>query len=618
METTYRSHTCGALRLSDEGATVHLCGWVGSMRDQGGVLFVDLRDRYGLTQCTFRGDLDADLLAAAEKVRGEWTLRVTGKVIPRPDEARNPNLPTGDIEVEATALQVLSESKTPPFPLDERADVSPEVRLRHRYLDLRRARMGEILRDRARIASIIRRGFDEQGFLDVETPTLVRSTPEGARDYLVPSRVHPGQFYALPQSPQIFKQLLMVGGQDRYYQFARCYRDEDLRADRQPEFTQIDVEATFVRPEDVWGFFEPVIAELVQEFHGREVPPPFRRMPYHECMERFGSDKPDLRNPLELHTVSAEASRLGFRVFSSVVEDGGMVKALVGPGAASFSRKEIDGLEAEAKSMGAAGLAWAKITEDGATGPISKFLGGDEGAAFIAAVGAKPGDLLMCAAGGHVVVNRVLSALRDRVAGKLDLIDRSRTEVLWVTDFPLLEWNEESERFMAQHHPFTMPVEEDLPLVFEAAAAGPDGWDRAKLESIRTQAYDLVIDGVEMGSGSVRIHRQDVQQAAFALLGISEEDIEQRFGWFVDALQYGTPPHGGFAIGFDRLVMTLLGEDGIQDVIAFPKTMTAVDLMCRAPAPVDEAQLGELHIGLTVDPEEASDEDEAGAGERSS
>ncbi len=608
METTYRSHTCGALRLADEGATVHLCGWVNSIRDQGGVLFVDLRDRYGLTQVTFRGDKDADLLANAEKVRGEWTLRVTGTVIPRPDEARNANMPTGEIEVEATALEVLSESKTPPFQLNDKAgDVSPEVRLKHRHLDLRRVRMGEILRDRARIASIIRRGFEAQGFLDIETPTLVRSTPEGARDYLVPSRVHPGQFYALPQSPQIFKQLLMVGGQDRYYQFARCYRDEDLRADRQPEFTQVDVEASFVRPEDVWGFFEPVISELVQEFHGREVPRPFRRMPYHEAMDRFGCDKPDLRNPLELQAVSTEATTLGFRVFDSVVAGGGMVKALVAPGGASFSRKVIDALEAEAKSMGASGLAWAKITEDGPTGPISKFLKDDAGAAFIAKVGAKPSDLLLCAAGSGIVVNRVLSAMRDRVAAKLDLVDTSRTEVLWVTDFPLLEWNEETERFVSQHHPFTMPVADDLPLVFEAAKVGPENYDREKLASIRTQAYDLVIDGVEMGSGSVRIHRQDIQQAAFELLGIAPEDIEQRFGWFVDALQYGTPPHGGFAIGFDRLVMTLLGEDGIQDVIAFPKTMTAVDLMCRAPAPVDKEQLDELSIGLTTtEPDEAA------------
>lgn len=596
MKTSYRSHTCGALRLADVGETVNLCGWVNVLRDQGGVLFVDLRDRYGLTQVTFRGDKDEALLKQAERVRGEWVLCVTGTVIARPDEAKNTQLPTGEIEVEATALEILSESRTPPFPLDERSEVSSEIRLRHRYLDLRRARMTEILGQRAKIMSIFRRGIEAQGFIDVETPTLVRSTPEGARDYLVPSRLQPGTFYALPQSPQIFKQLLMVGGQDRYYQFARCYRDEDLRADRQPEFTQIDLEATFVRPEDVWGFFEPVVAELIQEFHGREIAQPFQRMPYAEAMSRFGSDKPDLRNPLELRDVAAEAAALGFKVFESVVAGGGMLKVLVAPGGASLSRKEIDGFEAEAKSMGAPGLAWCKVNEDGASGPIGKFVKGDAGQAFLTAAGATPGDLVMVAAGKPTLVHRVLGALRDRVAKRLDLIDTTRTAVLWVTDFPLLEWSEEEERFQAQHHPFTMPSEEDLDVVFEAAGMPAAEWDREKLAALRTQAYDLVINGVEMGSGSVRIHRQDIQQAVFAVLGLEPSEIEQRFGWFVDALQYGTPPHGGFAIGFDRLVMTLVGEEGIQDVIAFPKTLAAKDLMCLAPSDVDAAQLAELRL----------------------
>jgi len=598
MKTSYRTHSCGALRAVDEKDEVTLSGWANSVRNQGGVLFVDLRDRYGITQVTFRGDKDAALLKAAERVRPAWVLQVRGNVLLRPEEAVNPNMDTGDIEVEVQHLQVLSEAEPPPFPLHEHTEVSQEVRLRHRYLDLRRARMTEILSDRARMASTIRRGLESQGFIDIETPTLVRSTPEGARDYLVPSRMQPGRFYALPQSPQIFKQLLMVGGQDRYYQFARCYRDEDLRADRQPEFTQVDLEASFVSPEDVYGFLEPVVAELIHEFHGREVARPFRRMAYHEAMERFGCDKPDLRNPLELRDLSTEAAALGFRVFESVLGSGGIVKALVGPGAAALSRKEIDALEAEAKSMGAAGLAWAKITEDGATGPISKFLKSPGGAAFVAAAEAKPGDLLMCAAGSSTVVHRVLSALRDRVAARLDLVDTGRTEVLWVTDFPLLEWNEESERFLSMHHPFTMPVEEDLPVVFEAAGMDPTNWDRETLAAIRTQAYDLVIDGVEMGSGSVRIHRKDVQRAAFGLLGFDAAEIERRFGWFVRALQHGTPPHGGFAIGFDRLVMTLLGEDSIQDVIAFPKTMTAADLMCRAPAAVETEQLDELGVQL--------------------
>ena len=597
MQTTYRTHTCGALRATDKGSTVTLSGWVNAVRDQGGVLFVDLRDRFGLTQVTFRGDKDAALLEAAERVRPEWVLQVEGSVLARPEEAVNPNMDTGAIEVEATRLVVLSEARTPPFPLHEHADVSAEVRLRHRYLDLRRTRMTEILQARAEIMSIVRRGLEAQGFIDVETPTLVRSTPEGARDYLVPSRVHPGSFYALPQSPQIFKQLLMVGGQDRYYQFARCYRDEDLRADRQPEFTQIDLEASFVKPDDVFGFIEPFVAELIERFHGRPQDRPFRRMPYNEAMERFGSDKPDLRNPLELTGMSEAAATLGFRVFEMALESGGVVKTLVAPGGATFSRKEIDGLEGIAKSVGAPGLAWAKITDDGATGPMGKFLKEEAGAAFVAATGAVPGDLLLCGAGSAALVNRVLSALRDVVAKKLELVDTERTEVLWVTEFPLLEWSEEQERFQAMHHPFTMPLEEDLPIVF-AAAEDPQASDRAQLAGIRTQAYDLVINGVEMGSGSVRIHRQDIQQAAFGLLGFDAEEIDRRFGWFVDALQYGTPPHGGFAFGFDRLVMTLLGEEGIQDVIAFPKTMTASDLMCRAPAPVETVQLDELGVQL--------------------
>jgi aspartyl-tRNA synthetase len=598
MQTSYRTHTCGALRGTDEGSDVTLSGWVNAARAQGGVLFVDLRDRYGLTQVTFRGDLDAELLKAAERVRPEWVLQVRGRVLARPAEAVNPNMGTGEIEVEATSLTVLSEAATPPFPLHEHAEVSAEVRLRSRYLDLRRARMTEILKSRSEIMSIVRRGLEAQGFIDVETPTLVRSTPEGARDYLVPSRVHPGSFYALPQSPQIFKQLLMVGGQDRYYQFARCYRDEDLRADRQPEFTQIDLEASFVQPDDVFGFIEPFVAELIEQFHGRKMTRPFRRMPYREAMERFGCDKPDLRNPLELVAMNEHAAALGFRVFDMALESGGIVKALVGPGAASFSRKEIDALEAEAKSMGAPGLAWAKVNDDGASGPMGKFLKEEAGAAFLAAAGAKAGDLLLCGAGAPALVHRVLSALRDRVAAKLDLVDTSRTEVLWVTEFPLLDWNEEQERFQAMHHPFTMPLEDDLPVVFEAAGRDPSSWDRAQLSALRTQAYDLVINGVEMGSGSVRIHRQDIQQASFALLGFDADEIERRFGWFVQALRYGTPPHGGFAFGFDRLVMTLLGEEGIQDVIAFPKTMTASDLMCKAPAAVETEQLDELGVEL--------------------
>ena len=596
MKTNYRTHTCGALRFEDQGQSVTLCGWVNVVRNQGGVLFVDLRDRYGITQVTFRGDKDDALLTDAERVRGEWVLQVEGTVVPRPADAVNPNMPTGAIEVEATRLTVLSEARTPPFPLDDRSDVSAEIRLRHRYLDLRRPQQTAWLEARAKIAATVRRHMEAQGFLDVETPTLIRSTPEGARDYLVPSRIHPGAFYALPQSPQLFKQLLMIGGQDRYYQFARCYRDEDLRADRQPEFTQVDVEATFVTEEDVYGFMEPLFSELLETWRGEKIEAPFPRMSYAEAVGRFGSDKPDLRNPLELVDVAEAASAVAFPPFQSALAEGGIVKTLTGPGAASLSRKEIDGLEAEAKSMGAPGLAWAKVGEEKVTGPLARFLGGEEGKAFLEAAGAGVGDLVLCAAGHAALVHRVLGGLRGTLGHRLDLVDTARNAILWVTDFPLVEWNEEAERFDALHHPFTSPSDEDAARLI-ALAGDPDA-DRARVAAMRAKAYDLVLNGHEVGGGSIRIHRQDVQEAVFALLGLGPDEVERRFGWFVEALRYGTPPHGGLALGFDRLVMCMLGEAGIQDVIAFPKTLTAADLMCEAPSPVDADQLTELHVRL--------------------
>lgn len=567
------------------------------IRNQGGVVFVDLRDRYGVTQITFSGDRDLDLMNAAEAVRGEWVLKVEGKVILRPDENRNANMLTGDIEVEANALEVLSQAQTPPMPLDDRSEVGTETRLRHRYLDLRRPRVAALLAGRAKIASGIRQGLEAQGFLEIETPTLVRSTPEGARDYIVPSRVHPGSFYALPQSPQLFKQLLMVGGQDRYYQVARCYRDEDLRTDRQPEFTQVDLEASFVDEEDVYAVLESAVGPLLEEHRGAGTTP-FQRMTWHEAMARFGSDKPDLRNPLELVDVSSTAAGIGFKVFSSIVEKGGIVKCLRVPGGASFSRKVIDGLEKTAKSMGAPGLAWLKMGEEKPTGPVARFIDGAGGDALLSACGAETGDLLLFGAGDPVLVHRVLAPLRDETAERLELVDRSAVSVLWVTEFPLVEWNPDEKRFDALHHPFTMPTDEDLPILFEAAEALARGEtpDRERVVGMRAKAYDLVINGIEMGSGSIRIHRQDIQESVFTLLGISEEEVEARFGWFVQALRYGTPPHGGFAIGFDRFAATLLGQDSIQDVIAFPKTMTASDLMCGAPSEVAADQLMELAL----------------------
>ena len=601
METAYRTHTCGALSAEHVGQTVRLCGWVDVVRDQGGVLFVDLRDRYGRTQVTFRGDIDADLLTQAERVRSEWVLQVEGVVRARPDVAVNPNMPTGEIELEVAKLVVLSEAETPPFPLDSRSTVGAEIRLKHRYLDLRRDEMSALLMGRAKIVSALRRGLEAHGLLEIETPTMVRSTPEGARDYLVPSRIHPGRFYALPQSPQLFKQLLMVGGQDRYFQFARCYRDEDLRADRQPEFTQVDLELSFANQEDVLGALEPTVIALLREYRG-EIPEPLPRITWHEAMERYGSDKPDLRNPLELRTVSTEAAGMGFQVFSKVVAGGGQVRALTLPGGAALSRKDIDGFEAEAKSRGAPGLAWFKVAEDGKqSGPIARFIEGEPGAAFVSACGAEAGDLVLLAAGAASLCIRVLGHLRDVCAKRLDLVDTSKAAPLWVMDFPLVEYDEEEKRFDALHHPFTMPSDAHIDRLFAAVEAGPGAWDVDATANMCAQAYDLVIDGVEMGSGSVRVHRADVQQAIFDLLGISQEEAEARFGWFLEALRYGTPPHAGFAFGLDRFVATLLGVENIQEVIAFPKTQAATDLMCHAPADVDAEQLGVLGIELASD-----------------
>ena len=591
MRTTYRTHTAGELRAEHAGSKVTLCGWVNAVRNQGGVLFVDLRDRYGITQVTFRGDRHPAALAVAERVRPEWVLKATGTVAKRPPEAQNPNLATGAIEVEASALEVLSESQTPPFHPDERSEAGTEVRLKYRYLDLRRQHLSQVLASRAKITSTIRRYLEEHGFLEFETPILNRSTPEGARDYLVPSRVHPGAFYALPQSPQLFKQLLMVGGQDRYYQIARCFRDEDLRAERQPEFTQVDIEASFVGEEDIYRVMEPLVAALLKEWRGHVVSLPLPRLVYAEAMERYGSDKPDLRNPLELRDVTAAARGLGFGPFATSA----VVKTLVGPGGASLSRKDIEGFEAEAKSMGAGGLAWAKVAEK-PSGPLAKFLDGSSGAAFLGAAGAKSGDLVLVAAGDAGTVARVLGALRQRLGVRLSLVDTKKSALLWVTDFPLVEWNPDESRFDALHHPFTSPSLADLPVLVEAARNGPVAADRAAVTAIRARAYDLVLDGVEVAGGSIRIHREDVQRALFTLLGLDEETVKRRFGWFVEALRYGTPPHGGIAVGLDRLVMILVGEESIREVIPFPKTAQASCLMSGAPSVVDPAQLKECGI----------------------
>ena len=586
MRSSLRTHTCGALRRADVGQTVTLCGWVNARRDQGGVVFVDLRDRHGLTQVTVRGEDSAALLAKLSHVKPEWVLRATGKVGARPGNASNPNMPTGEIEVEATDVEVLSESPTPPFQPLDRTEASLDLRLEYRFIDLRRPKMTRMLVERANILSAFRRHLETNGYLEVETPLLTRSTPEGSRDFIVPSRLTPGSFYALPQSPQLFKQLLMVSGFDRYYQVARCLRDEDSRADRRPEFSQVDIEGSFIGEEDIYALIEPIIRELVKRYRGHELPAQFPRMGYDEAMARFGSDKPDLRNPLEIVDVTTPATKLGFRVFDGAVTAGGVVNAMRLPGGAALVRKDIDFLEAEAKAVGAQGLAWAKVTAEGLSGSVSKFLAGEPGSALLAAAGVKAGDVVLFGAGPISLVKKVLGHLRKLAAEKLKLIDTSRTAAVWVTDFPLVDWNEDEKKWDACHHPFTSPREADWEILEQEPA------------KLRARAYDLVIDGYEAGGGSIRIHRADRQARLFALLGLVPDDVQRRFGWFVDALRYGAPPHGGIALGVDRLVMLLLGEDSIQEVIAFPKTAMARCLLTRAPAPVDEKQLRDAGIVL--------------------
>ena len=585
-----RSHYCGQVTAVEVGREVCLMGWVQRRRDHGGLIFIDLRDREGIVQLALDPDRDPEAHGKADKVRNEYVVAVRGKVSPRPEGTVNPKMKTGEVEVEVSDLRILNTAKTPPFMLDEYTEVAENIRLKHRYLDLRRPAVQNNLMLRYQVTRTVRRYLDSQGFLDIETPVLTKSTPEGARDYLVPSRVNPGTFYALPQSPQLFKQLLMVSGFDRYFQIVRCFRDEDLRADRQPEFTQIDCEMSFVDRDDVIRVMEGMIATIFKEAIGVDVTLPMARMTYQEALARYGVDNPDLRFGLELVEISDLVASCGFKVFADAVGNGGMVKAINVKGGATLSRKELDELTEFVKIYGAKGLAWVKMTEEGWQSPIAKFFTADELAALNGRLDAQLGDLLLFVADSFRVTNEALGRLRGHLGQRLSLAKKDDYQFVWVTDFPLLEWDEEARRHVAVHHPFTAPMDEDVPLL-----TTDPGKARAK-------AYDLVLNGSEIGGGSIRIHDQAVQSQMFELMGIGEEEARVKFGFLLDALEFGAPPHGGIAFGLDRLTMILTGSESIRDVIAFPKTQKATCLMSEAPGMVDEKQLRELHIKLAVKP----------------
>lgn len=591
MKGSKRSYRCAEVSEAHIGQTITVMGWVQKSRNKGGIIFVDLRDRSGILQLIFEeNDCGAAYFAKAEKLRSEFVVAVTGRVEKR-SGAANPQLKTGTIEVRAESLKILSESETPPFPIEEGSKTREELRLKYRYLDLRRPDLQRNIMTRSKVAILTRRFLAEEGFLEIETPTLIKSTPEGARDYLVPSRVHPGSFYALPQSPQLFKQLLMCSGYDRYFQLARCYRDEDLRADRQPEFTQIDMELSFVEEEDVMDVNERLLQTLFKEICGVEIALPLPRLTWKEAMDRFGSDKPDMRFGMELTDVSEAVKGCGFAVFKSALEAGGSVRGLCVEGQAGMPRKKIDALVEFAKGYGAKGLAYLAVQADGSyKSSFAKFMTQEELAGLVQAMGGKAGDLLLFAADKDEVVYDVLGALRLEVAGQLDMIPKGQWKFLWVTEFPLLEYSEEEGRFVAKHHPFTMPMDEDLPLLDTDPGA------------VRAKAYDIVLNGTELGGGSVRIHQADIQSKMLEVLGFTPQRANEQFGFLLEAFKYGVPPHAGLAYGLDRVVMWMVGADSIRDVIAFPKVKDASCLMCEAPTPVEEKQLEELGIAVAKDP----------------
>ncbi|MCG1008869.1 aspartate--tRNA ligase [Salinicoccus sp. ID82-1] len=571
------------------GETVHLKGWVQKRRDLGGLIFIDLRDRAGIIQVVFNPEVSEPALETAERIRSEFVVSVTGKVLERDPSQYNDNIPTGKIEIMADAVEVLSKAKTPPFQVMDET-VSEDVGLKYRYLDLRKPKLQNILKLRHQLNRSVRNFLDNEDFIDIETPVLSKSTPEGARDYLVPSRVHEGEFYALPQSPQIYKQLLMLSGMEKYYQIVKCFRDEDLRADRQPEFTQIDIEMSFTDEEQMLALNERMISQVMRDVKGIEVTTPFPRMTYHEAMAEYGVDKPDTRFELKLNDLSAFAETIDFKVFRSAVENGGMVKAIVVKGEESrFSRKDIDKLEGYVKTYGAKGLAWLKVKEDALNGPIAKFFNEQNQADLFEKLSLENGDLVLFVADSEKVVHASLGNLRNKLARDLDLIPQDQFNFLWVTDWPLFEYDEDAGRYFAAHHPFTSPKAEDI-----------DKLDQAP-EQVLANAYDIVLNGYELGGGSIRIHDASLQEKMFRALGFTDEERDAQFGFLIEAFKYGAPPHGGIAYGLDRFVMLLAGTDNIRDVIAFPKTASAGDLMMNAPSEVSRQQLEELHIDVNIE-----------------
>src|SRR4051794_12271350 len=594
IATRYRTHTCGQLRKSDVGSEVKLAGWVHSYRDHGGLVFIDLRDRDGLTQLVFDADVCGKTFHdESRKLRSEWVISVAGLVHARGAGLENPKLPTGEIEIMVKSLEVLSPSPTPPFTPDEREVVNEEKRLEYRYLDLRRAEMQQTIRTRYRVTKIMRDYLGDAGFWEIETPFLTKSTPEGARDFLVPSRLQPGSFYALPQSPQLFKQLLMVSGCDKYMQIVRCFRDEDPRADRQAEFTQLDVEMSFIDRENVIEIMEGLLRKIWNDVLNVSIPNPIPHMQYDEAMNKYGSDRPDLRFDMQLHDITDLAHTTDLKVFSGAP----MVKCIVVPGGSKLTRAQTDALAEWSKGFGAKGLAVTKVTATGFDTGVAKFIA-PIAPQLIERVGAKEGDLLAFGADKPKIVHKVLGELRLKMAKDMELKPNTDYAWVWVVDFPLFEYDEEAKRFVSTHHPFTAPLDEDLPKL--------DSRDRAAVESVKSKAYDIVVNGSEIGGGSIRIHRMDVQQKVFSLLGIDDAAQKLKFGFLLDALQYGAPPHGGIALGVDRLVMILRNISNIRDVIAFPKTQSGADIMCGAPSPIDDRQLRDAHIKSTLPPPKAA------------